>query len=90
MIDADVTSTGMFSGSDADPPRATAGLEHFAISRCPYVTDRGFSALLLQPLPCLKRIVVRRCPGVTESGLRAIAELKQVDATANADAAPTA
>jgi hypothetical protein len=68
----------------------SAGLEHFAISRCPYVTDRGFSALLLQPLPCLKRIVVRRCPGVTESGLRAIAELKQVDASAAADAPPSA
>lgn len=58
-----------------------AGLEHFAISRCPYVTDRGFSALLLQPLPCLKRIVVRRCPGVTESGLRAIVDLKKVVGT---------
>lgn len=66
-----------------------AGLEHFAISRCPYVTDSGFSALLLQPLPCLKRIVVRRCPGVTESGLRAIADLKEVDGgPATQEAAP--
>ncbi len=57
-------------------PTCAAGLEHINISRCNYVTDRGFSTLLLSPLPHLKRIVVRKCPGVTEDGLREIAAAK--------------
>lgn len=53
-----------------------AALEHISISRCNYVTDRGFAELLMSPLPNLKRIVVRRCPGVSEEGLRAVASAK--------------
>jgi hypothetical protein len=78
--------------STADPLKATAynvirfsgppavvpfiGLEHISISRCNYVSNIGFSLLLLSPLPHLKRIVVRKCPGVTEDGLREIAAKK--------------
>ena len=54
----------------------SAGLEHISISRCNYVSNVGFSLLLLSPLPHLKRIVVRKCPGVTEDGLREIAAKK--------------
>lgn len=53
-----------------------SGLEHISISRCNYVSNVGFSLLLLSPLPHLKRIVVRKCPGVTEDGLREIAAKK--------------
>lgn len=58
-----------------------AGLEHISISRCNYVSNVGFSLLLLSPLPHLKRIVVRKCPGVTEDGLREIAAKKVTDVT---------